>query len=1000
MTSKISSKSTKSNGEFSALILADNTGSMGQACTSARTSFHEVRAQLNLLNGRDCVEVAVIGDYDRSTPNNHQGGWALLPKTSSAKEVDTFLSTYVQTHGGGGTPEAYKTAFNFIVKMEERPDTVFMFCDAMPHGTIEKMDNEGYAEKKFIEANSMIWDWDTLCATVKSLGIRVVTFLTRSNLLINDVWRKMGDVILMNVNESSAITKAMLWTFNALTGQIQTDLSPREFKCDSPIAPIIKIDLSATLKSADPEAVLSAFEALLDVKVPERAMCLTTNDVLGKYWRQICGKIKYIDDRKYEPRCQKVMDTLSACKEKLGASDKAKLKEWIDRSHNETPQIRELIQKSIVAGAKNFLVLPADLASTLTLDDVLELGRGGGFAEVAKLISSLELQTSDDQKFALPEAEDEAPVFVPLFGSKGTVLSLIANLLSPGLMFSRAEGFMVAILALTNKYLAELALSYLTEHKGKWIKWDLDAEGKQLFPVFWSLNFMRLLKLAPNSVLTEAEITFRDHYLRVSKVVRNHDATVQIIIPLIFSGLRPYTTWKRHCSGCGQERCFTLFPGKSKVCALCINASLTEDSHYANPSKIVEKESTKSNWAQCSSCTGNYCVICPERLNVRPKCHNCREHDAPELVECCACLNKFVNPSGSAQIAMRDALALLSESKDDKSVLRAEVIRAVESRGEFICPRCVDVPSDMTSKIDVKISVLIAENDSLIKLIPVGPYKSLMAKDTSLWKRVTICKEQDKKDVIEPSDIKRLTYNGFSIHKPSEVATAVKTTLLDHTGFETCQMCVSDVPVRNMVPACGNCPNRVCESCVKGWYSQVEIGHLVSQGHCACPFCKGAPVFKTVRGLDIRHIRNLRPTKQNKGQVCDWDHRSVYGVCRDCLCLKVALTRECARGDLPDVKNFVCDDCRAVRESRETARAGSLLAEAKSEDSLNTKLCPNCQAKTERTGGCHHITCVCGAHWCWVCNSASFEDGTLFDEHTVYDHMAECGGIFPGDLRE
>lgn len=35
----------------------------------------------------------------------------------------------------------------------------------------------------------------------------------------------------------------------------------------------------------------------------------------------------------------------------------------------------------------------------------------------------------------------------------------------------------------------------------------------------------------------------------------------------------------------------------------------------------------------------------------------------------------------------------------------------------------------------------------------------------------------------------------------------------------------------------------------------------------------------------------------------------------------------------------------------------------------NTKPCPNCGIKTEKNGGCNHMTCArCGKHWCWICN--------------------------------
>ena len=31
------------------------------------------------------------------------------------------------------------------------------------------------------------------------------------------------------------------------------------------------------------------------------------------------------------------------------------------------------------------------------------------------------------------------------------------------------------------------------------------------------------------------------------------------------------------------------------------------------------------------------------------------------------------------------------------------------------------------------------------------------------------------------------------------------------------------------------------------------------------------------------------------------------------------------------------------------------------------KNCPNCKKIVERTSGCHHMTCVCGYEFCYLC---------------------------------
>lgn len=49
----------------------------------------------------------------------------------------------------------------------------------------------------------------------------------------------------------------------------------------------------------------------------------------------------------------------------------------------------------------------------------------------------------------------------------------------------------------------------------------------------------------------------------------------------------------------------------------------------------------------------------------------------------------------------------------------------------------------------------------------------------------------------------------------------------------------------------------------------------------------------------------------------------------------------------------------------------------------NTKDCPQCGKATEKNGGCNHISCTCGAHWCWMCNKN-------FNTSTVYNHACNA----------
>jgi hypothetical protein len=184
----------------------------------------------------------------------------------------------------------------------------------------------------------------------------------------------------------------------------------------------------------------------------------------------------------------------------------------------------------------------------------------------------------------------------------------------------------------------------------------------------------------------------------------------------------------------------------------------------------------------------------------------------------------------------------------------------------------------------------------------------------------------------------------------------------------------------------------------------VKIGQVVAQGNTQCPFCKKSPKFEVIKKLEMRHLRNLRPTKQNKGVVCQWNPQHIYAACSRCLLIKPAFDRVCA-GVVPQVINYVCDECN---QNIRIQSSSDIIDQAKK---AVVKQCPSCKTDTIHAGGCNHMTCtmkvdadvgedkpkrICDTHWCWTCG-ASEKDGVVFDAVNIYEHMADCGGIFPDE---
>ncbi|KAJ3565443.1 hypothetical protein NP233_g7623 [Leucocoprinus birnbaumii] len=82
---------------------------------------------------------------------------------------------------------------------------------------------------------------------------------------------------------------------------------------------------------------------------------------------------------------------------------------------------------------------------------------------------------------------------------------------------------------------------------------------------------------------------------------------------------------------------------------------------------------------------------------------------------------------------------------------------------------------------------------------------------------------------------------------------------------------------------------------------------------------------------------------------------------------------------------MTCLESRQHKDPEEQER----LLEAWANDN-NVKRCPSCRAWVEKTEGCHHMTCTCGIHFCWICSG-------IFDGGRIYDHMTEAHGDWYND---
>lgn len=122
----------------------------------------------------------------------------------------------------------------------------------------------------------------------------------------------------------------------------------------------------------------------------------------------------------------------------------------------------------------------------------------------------------------------------------------------------------------------------------------------------------------------------------------------------------------------------------------------------------------------------------------------------------------------------------------------------------------------------------------------------------------------------------------------------------------------------------------------------------------------------------------------------------VFAWCGGCGFAKRFAERVCVRGVPAGVRGWECEECvDAARAAAQAAAADdAVVRERVVQDVHRARECPKCGVMTEKTYGCDHISCPCGAHWCYACGEEAGED-------TIYDHMSSRhDGLWGGEWDE
>eukprot|EP01066_Platyproteum_vivax_P006234 Platyproteum_vivax@DN2040_c0_g1_i1.p1 len=444
------------------------------------------------------------------------------------------------------------------------------------------------------------------------------------------------------------------------------------------------------------------------------------------------------------------------------------------------------------------------------------------------------------------------------------------------------------------------------------------------------------------------------------------------------------------CKECKNKRSFTIIENGS--CGDCLWIKTTE---YQVELQMAQRQrndlksqatDTTSHLVQCKLCISLYSVVDIDRLNIPPKCHYCRKGLPCPSVVCSKCQNKYVYP----------------DCKD---------------KDAFICPTCEADPQKGLVEGSMSLKALLDKTPDLMHVFGFDKEDEAFIFTTkSLFKLLTESKkgevadeeldksDSEKSDKPKDKKAKKMEKSGKAkeeaektkqknVQKPpppdlfykadrhlkteaefDQLYNAANKPIVDTKALvkrlindvmkgalrSTCYLCFNDVVLRAIAESCGNCPNTSCNDCLGTWYSEVAPGKLALPSHLQCPFCKQRPKAATLKKYNKLAMAILEGVESASMRT-----DMYYGWCLTCFKIKEMMERVCGGEELPRISDFKCEECSA--RVLETG---------------NQKYwkCPGCQAPTQKTYGCNHITCLCGTHWCYGC-------GEAFDEANIYEHM-------------
>ncbi|MCJ1442235.1 MAG: hypothetical protein MMC23_002728 [Stictis urceolatum] len=780
--------------------------------------------------------------------------------------------------------------------------------------------------------------------------------------------------------------------------------------------------------------------------IEEDVVAVSLNPIFGSLWRAVCN------DRNNENR-EGLISSFGLQVDRIAnADEKQRMKTWLAESYDYSAEVSETIETIPESQRYPCVFLDPTLAFTkpsashgeeddeearaitdFRRDELLEIGRSCDYKILRRLGRVLTRLTFVNDPKDLPahiaNAEEGKVTRIPLalasreHGRK--LWRILLHIVVPGTMLSARPAALLAALSikLGIKPLYKAADTEMLMWKDKWN--DIEV------PETWNVSCLSLVLDADQAYYNRQQSKNTDAGKVITKrFLKKADRDLfSVLVSYKMLELNLQTTltakvgWTPSkttlpigpvvtCRSCKFPRSVTIM-GVKQTCGICLATD------YASPEARQEAmnvrvsadvtETSDAVWVECftQTCRAQYIVYDPDKLNVRAKCHYCRQQpflpvskrsiDPAPRLECHKCLNRVICP-----IEYRPSSLVPSEytcvscSTGHQSITDAETTAQVLSKENgtgWLLENKADKLKDPLGGRTLYHQISSAGTADFTTLVTLFPPSSTSGPN--------------------------LTLAGKQIHNTPSLLTHLQSYLHSRrTEAGTCSLCFTSSRKSLLRPSCGRrgCTQRICAPCLNSWYGLNASGRIINIAALHCPFCRRAPTAKTLNsyGMGIHAVGDLKDAVKEAGE---W----VYAWCAECVRAKRFVERVCARGAPPEVGGFRCEECRVRAEEEEKRREAELRAEVERieragrevdwerreglrvelerrrkgrEGKVRRRECPGCEVVTERTYGCGHMACPCGVHWCWFCGKRKSEEG-------IYGHMdREHGGLFEDGSEE